>query len=373
VSLPRRTAVGWAMNASVDVAIIGAGITGLMTALALRDRGVSVACIDSGRPGGAQSAGLVRLLYSDFAEEAVRAKLLQARKAWEQLEQRWSRRLFGRGGAVVAPERIDSGVPLDCGLMPLVGEEEQALVRLDPDAGAIRAARTIELLCAELADALVSAHVLGIADHGDGVDVLTNECSIRADRLVVCAGLGGASLAEACGISIPVVRDLHERLMFPVSSDLLVHAQQDDLPAWIDQRSSSDVSVYGLPVGRTGMYALGIGGRDGDVPVERAFGATEELGELRRTRERLCAYVRAVLPGLVPEPVAARSCVITHNATGPEDIGVWQSATGSVSFLAGNNMFMFAPVLGTELADVAGGAPVPAWLDPAVHARRAAG
>lgn len=59
------------LPAAVDVAIIGGGIIGLMTALTLAERGVSVAVFEKGRIGGEQSArnwGWVRQMGRDVAE-----------------------------------------------------------------------------------------------------------------------------------------------------------------------------------------------------------------------------------------------------------------------------------------------------------------
>ncbi len=89
-------------DAEADVAVIGAGITGLTTALHLQDAGLRVAVFEAGRVGAGTSGGTSghleiapdqgwRRLVSDFGEDAAGRVIAFRRGAIDQIE-RWVER-----------------------------------------------------------------------------------------------------------------------------------------------------------------------------------------------------------------------------------------------------------------------------------------
>ena len=365
---------------TADVIVIGGGIVGLSTALHLMDAGAKVTVIEGGRIGGAQSAGLVRLAQPHL-DGHLRDHAIPAIEQWEALERRWSRRLLGREGLLAAltpplPATSDNAnnpvehVPLSTAQFPALSDDATGTAVLQRRGGTIRAARAIELLTAALQPNLVSGHVLGIAEHPGLVSVTTTELCVSAPHVVVCAGAATPGMAAAHGVTIPVQRDLHVRLTFAVRDTLREHVQQRTLPGWVDRRPESPISVYGIPVGRTGHYAVGILGRDADVPLPHgsAIAGTHEVDAMHQTSLQLIDYAQTVLPGLIPAPVFERHCIVTHLPWSTEHMATWSSDGGGIRFVAGNNMFMFAPLIGSTMADVvARGATVPTWLDPSAH------
>lgn len=59
------------VGAKVEVAVIGAGVIGLATTLALRDADVEVICFEAGRPGSGQSAGETRVFRHRHDEDRL--------------------------------------------------------------------------------------------------------------------------------------------------------------------------------------------------------------------------------------------------------------------------------------------------------------
>jgi sarcosine oxidase len=108
--------------------------------------------------------------------------------------------------------------------------------------------------------------------------------------------------------------------------------------------------VYGSPIGTTGQYVFGLIGPNVDVPF--GAGGALPLGSTMDTHvERLRTYVRKAMPGLDPEPVGIRVCVMTKLPGGSDAFRVWH--TPGVTAVAGHNLFKLAPVLGELLADTA--------------------
>ncbi|HEX2214355.1 MAG TPA: FAD-dependent oxidoreductase, partial [Mycobacterium sp.] len=131
-----------------------------------------------------------------------------------------------------------------------------------------------------------------------------------------------------------------------------------------DGTSASDFACYGLSSPAENGVKVGEHGTgvpvdpDGDRPPVDA----ERL-------ERLSAYVRDHLPGLVPDPIGATRCLYATTPT--EDFIL--DRVGSVVVGAGfsGHGFKFTPAIGRVLADLAGGelAPAPRWSLPMASGR----
>ncbi|MFD8963020.1 hypothetical protein ACFV0W_40340 [Streptomyces anulatus] len=109
-------------------------------------------------------------------------------------------------------------------------------------------------------------------------------------------------------------------------------------------------TVYGSPIGDTGRYVIGLIGAEVDIP----FGPDGALPEGSTTLDdarRVVDYVERALPGLDPEPVGVRVCVMTKLPAGSDALRAWH--TPGVTAVAGHNLFKMAPVLGELLADTA--------------------
>jgi sarcosine oxidase len=341
------------------IAVIGAGIVGLSTAVALQDAGATVRIFEKNEPGQAQSVGLARIFRASHQHPKLVQLAMRARDAWEVWEQRFGRQLLGREGLLVTGDELihayaqalrSAGAPyrhLDAAeahdLIPL-GHFPQSTTLLDPSGGSIRARRTVEVLRAAVTDRLVHGEVREIVNQASGVRVTTETGSWDCDRVLIAAGLDTPALAAQVGLEIPgepwqIIRFTYNRRG---------HIDGQSAACWIDVSMAygDGLSAYCQPIGTTGRYAVGVSrSSDGytslDVPREVMR---------RRALERSHVYVSAALPGLDPKPVDEVWCAGTM-VDYPEEDGFRTYRLGSVLALYGTNLFKFAPLLGELCAD----------------------
>jgi sarcosine oxidase len=300
----------------VSVAVVGAGIVGLATAFALLERGADVTVYERGVPGAAQSGGESRIFRHVHDDPRLVALAVEARAAWREWEQRFGAELVSGDGSVL----LGPAVEHQTGLLREAGVPTRAISThpllaacdgvLDEDGGVIRTRAAITALVAALGDRIVADEVVAVT--GEGV-VRAGAGSARYDRVVVCAGRDTAALAG----HLPVAFSTHVRLTF---------ALRGPAPAQLPCLLDSSHGAYGDPLPGNARFAVGLA----DDP--------------RAT----IAYVAEHLPGVLPEPIEERHCNVTELPWGHDGIAVWE--VGAARFIAGNNMFKHAPVLGRALA-----------------------
>jgi sarcosine oxidase len=339
------------MRRTAEVAVVGAGITGLATAYELLRRGVDVRVFEAARPGAGQSAGRTRIFRHAHRRLELVERALEARAIWEQWEEELGARLLGREGMLLTgPTAETVAALLDEAGAPgrLLDERDQAAALpilsppggpalLDELGGSTDVAAAIGLLASALGDRLILAEVFAV-EPGEPAIIESSEGIWQAGRAVLCAGAGIGSLAPELGI--PLTITCHARVTFRVRDEALAAR----LPALQEQTGAFGESVYAAAFPSEPFYAVGLVGEDADVPL----GDTTD-GLVERT----VAYVSDALPGLDPEPAGVRLCLPTELPGGPDRFEVWSS--GSVLALAGDNLFKFGPWLGRMLAAAACG------------------
>ncbi|MFH9202788.1 NAD(P)/FAD-dependent oxidoreductase [Streptomyces anulatus] len=347
----------------IDIAVIGAGVLGLATTDSLVRRGADVVCFDGRVPGSGLSGGLTRTFRHRHDDERHVALAVDGRAGFTEWERRSGKVLIGDEGAVYAgmgPADVkglalhgvahhfveaagqDSVFP---GLAPVDGP-----LLVDPGAGAIRAKHTIDALVGWVGERIVNAHIhsVTVPSDGDGVEIQTTEAIYRARHVVIAAGTAAPGLARGAGIDIPLESRLHVRPHFRVRG--YEPGRTRALPCWVDRAGIWGETVYGSPIGDTGRYVIGLIGAEVDIP----FGPDGALPEGSTTLDdarRVVDYVERALPGLDPEPVGVRVCVMTKLPAGSDALRAWH--TPGVTAVAGHNLFKMAPVLGELLADTA--------------------
>ncbi len=349
------------MRRTAEVAVVGAGITGLATAYELVRRGVDVRVFEAAHPGAGQSAGRTRIFRHAHRRVELVERAVESRALWERWEEELGSQLLGREGMLLtgptAPEVAglleEAGTPgrlLDergqAEALPILAPPGGPAL-LDELAGSTDVSATIQLLANALGTRLVLAEVLAV-DPGEPAVVETSEGIWEAGRAVLCAGAGIGTLAPELGI--PVALSCHARVTFRARDTGLAGR----LAALQEQSGVYGETVYAAAFPREPLYAVGLAGEGAEVPLGSST---------RPLVDRIVAYVRAALPGLDPEPVGVRLCVPTELPDSPDRFEVWRH--GSVLALAGDNLFKFAPWLGRMLAAAACGEREPEGLVPA--------
>ena len=327
---------------STEVAVVGAGITGLSAAYALQRRGVAFVCFEAAAPGSGQSAGRTRVFRHGHDDERLVRLAVRARAEWERLEEELGLRLLARQGVLVCgPNVAERAATFEAAGVParMVGREEQAAALplfeppedealLDELGGSIDVRAAIEGLAGALGDGLVSARVFDVAERGDGVELHTSEGIWVAERAILCPGAQLHELTDALGLDIPLSLDVHTRAAFRVREP------GARLACLLDRSNVHGEIVYAAPMPDGREYAVGLGGEE-EPPVNEALA-------------RLRAYVERAMLGLDPEPASVRLCKASKLPSGPDAFDVWR--VGAIDVLAGANLFKFGPLLGEQLA-----------------------
>jgi sarcosine oxidase len=326
-----------------EVAVVGAGISGLSVGYALLRRGVDFRVFETGVPGAGQSAGRTRVFRHGHDDERLVSLSVRARLEWERLEAELGPRLLGRQGVLICgpnvAERAASfeaaGVPArlvdrdgQAAALPVVAPpEEEAL--LDELGGGIDVRAAIDGLATAIGARLVTATVFGIKAAEGRAELHTSEGIVSAGRVIVCAGAQVEPFASRLGVDLPLEIELHARASFRVREP------GASLACLQDRSNAHGETVYAAPMPDGREYAIGLG-TEHEPPVEEALA-------------RLGAYVERGMPGLDPQPASIRLCKTSILPWGADAFAVWRA--GPVALLAGANLFKFAPLLGELLAD----------------------
>ncbi len=357
------------MPAGAEIAVIGAGVVGLSTAVHLLDLGLSVRVYERATPGGEQSAGAARIFQHAHDDPRLVAMAASSRRIYNRWQERFGAELLEPcgvlilGGAARAQaEALQTVGGLAHSFVSAPGEHLPLLeaargpALLDESAGMISARSVIDSLEACMGGRLVTDDVLALRAVDDGIEVVCQAQVSRHSRAVICAGRGTAALARGLGVELPVEYGVQVRTTFPLAAP-----GGQILPCFQDLGGVlGEPGAYGLPLPGGDRYALGLT-ETADV---RPDGSLTNPGQIKAFGERLCALAER-LPGLVPEPVEQRACWTTALPWSDSGIAVWEA--GDVLIPVGHHLFKHAPALGEALAAAAAGESLPADLAPTAH------
>jgi sarcosine oxidase len=343
------------MARSPDVAVVGGGIVGLAAADALARRGADVVVLERFTPGSGQSAGVARGYRHLHATAEQIAEAVQARGLWDEWSARAGEPLVGEEGAL----RLGGDVEADAArlraagvaaeVVPLAGDRHPALrddagpLLWDRRGGAIRAARTIEWLAAELGHRVRRAEVVAAAPGR----VATSDGPLRCGHVVLCAGAG----TERLWPHVAMRRVIHLRVTFALPGAGATPACTWGAATWADRSGRFGALTYGVADG-PGRFALGLADLDVQpAPDDPAADVVGPAPDLATVRSRLHESARAAFPGLGP-PLDEVVRLLTILSAEDEDAYVVDHRPG-MTVVAGHNLFKLAPLLGEAVADAA--------------------
>lgn len=354
------------------MAVIGAGIVGLCTAFALRERGAHVRVYERGVPGAGQSGGDSRILRHAHADPRLVAFTARSRATWAAWQERLGVELVSGDGVVAlgdrALERLASSGAAPVRELPArdlpswlpVLAPYDGPATLDKGGGATRNRAVVDAIAASLGEALVADEVLGVRELPSGrAEVRAGGATSEHDAVVVCAGRETGALLGAIGVEIPVALAAHVRLTFGLL--------RGPAPRLACLQDGSGV------FGETGVYAApSPGGRAYGVGLAETIpahpdGTLQDPDGLAGHAERVRAYAARALPGLGDEVIDVRHCWVTELPWSSDGVAVWRA--GPVLAVAGHNLFKNAPGLGQVLARAATGD----GLDPELRPEAALG
>lgn len=333
----------------VRVAVIGAGIVGLATALALRDAGAEVLCFEQRAAMGERSAGSSRIFRHAHGAPELVALALRARADYRVWEQRCGQTLVGCQGLVITGEIAQAwGEAMAAAGAPYrLASKQQAALRLptarapqdaviDDGGGVLYAGAAGEFLVAAVGDALVPGQVYALDDRSGGVVVRASNGDMTADAVVICAGAGAPALAAQAGLYLPVALAHHVRLSFPL------RRQAEDYACWIGPSARGLDTYQHRTAG--GLWAIGAHFDAASVCWEAGPARAAALA-----REAITQYVAEELDLVEPVVAGELRCTIDP---GRGD-GLHFARAGRVLAVYGENLFKFAPLLGKWAAAAA--------------------
>ncbi len=345
-----------------DVVVVGQGLIGLATTLALARRGRRVVALDalgSGHPL-TSSTGASRSIRTAYTEPAYVRLAREAIDAWRALEAETGHTILHLTGQVdlgpadlldhlgegMAAEGIESRM-VDAAALASAFPE----LRLAPGEHALHHATGGTVRASEGMDAMaVAAERLGaqlvrervtelVPGHGEA-QITTGTRALRAAMVVIAAGPWASELLLPLGIDLPLTPAVAQVTYF----DLPALVGRPGIADWGIEQSGR--GVYGHPVPGVGYkFAFDAGG-----PEPWSGSATEWPPDLREQGE-LAEWVHRRFPSTPASVLESQR----HPWTMTPDTDFVIDADGPLVVACGcsGHAFKFGPALGELVADVA--------------------
>ena len=351
------------------VVVVGQGVTGLATTLALARRGVRVAAVDalgSGHPL-TSSTGVSRSIRVAYAVPEYIRLAREAIERWSQLEREQGRQILDLTGHVdLGPETLltdleramaDEGIAshgLDASDVRTVLPELQ----LRPDERALHHREGGTVLAREGMEAMTRAatglgatlispeRVVSLETSGDGVRLVTTGGRIDAGVAVVATGPWANELLTPLGLGLPLAPAVAQVTYF----DIPALVARPGLAEW--SVDANGRGVYGHPVPGVGYkFAFDAAGTEPWSP------ATSEWAPDPDEQAALVSWVERRFPAVAATVLQSER----HPWTMTPDSDFVIDRDGPVVIACGcsGHAFKFGPALGELVADIAQEIPRP--------------
>ncbi len=369
---------------TVKNVVLGAGAMGSATAYHLAKAGQPVTLIEQfalGHDRGS-SHGAARITRHSYADPAYARLMLDAFRAWKELEAESGQPLYIRtGGVSICPESVDyvdqvasslSAIDIPHRRMtgrewnrcsPVFGLPATDDVVFEPDAGLLSAARAIAIQV-ELARALGGdstevvdrSPVRQIDLDGERPRLILDDRVIEADRLIVTAGAWTARLLPGLAVAL---RPTRQQVLYFRPSDPSPFTI-GRFPAFIYKGSGDLDSYYGMPESLgMGVKAARHGGPDVDPDQDLRTIETPYVEEVR-------AFLARTIPNLADAPIdRTEVCLYTMTEDENFKVGLLPGRDDVVvaSPCSGHG-FKFSCLIGRVLAELATTGETSIAIDP---------
>jgi len=363
-----------------EVAIVGLGAMGALSAWRLAARGARVIGFERFRPGHdrGSSHGDTRIFRTAYFESPEYVPLLQrGRELWRELEKESGQELLTlTGGLAIGPpdgelvtgliaSARENGLAyrlLDTAEMgrtyPQHRLDAGEVAALEDGAGFLRPERAVAAAAARAealgAQLLPDTEVLAVQPGGTGVVIETSRGRFMAERALVAAGAWTAKLTPQLGLPLSVER----QVMAWLAVDDPAAFAPSRFPIFIRETAPGRFR-YGFPTtdGRSIKVAVHHEGTPADPD---SLDREVHEADFQPVRD----FVRANLRGVRDEVVDACACMYT-NSPHERFIATSSASMPGVTVLSAcsGHGFKFASVLGELMAGlILGGRPLPAII-----------
>jgi len=252
-----------------DVAIIGGGIVGQMTAWELQKAGCRVIILEKSKPRNRDtgSNGLTRSIRCDYIDPFYIRMAVQAEQEWQEIEKISGQKIYEQCGLInLVPDGRFSQTPsyarrafeaLQTEGLPSKWLERKDVPKVfqapaagtDPSGGLINLNAIFDFLTQQKLEIIENTEIISIDVNPSGCVVCAASAIYNVERIVVAAGLGTAEVMRlAQGIelfSLPLVKDrpLAVRYYYPPSA-----RERDYTIEKLPVFACLDLGIYGHPI-----------------------------------------------------------------------------------------------------------------------------
>ncbi|MFI0260703.1 NAD(P)/FAD-dependent oxidoreductase [Streptomyces sp. NPDC017056] len=347
--------------ASADVAVVGGGIVGLITAERLTAQGRSVVLVDrAGIAGGATGAsgGLIRALDLSGEDGTWAAEGLEVylrggwRGSWPEVHEHGSLTLVDGDPTPSMAARIDAVRAAGHCVQPLTAQETATRFPglavpdgftglYEPRGGWLPAKEVAQAVLRDAGPHLrvLRADATAVLTTGTRVTgVATGAGTVRARAVLLAAGAGSSRLAATVGVALP----LRTRAVGYCLFDPGPGPGAADLPTVVDSATGAWLRRWG----RGTTVLAGVRSAETDVPEHVRAGVPD------REEERVRSVVRHRCPRLAWAPgVGGVTAYDAQAAGGGGSVTAWPEPRGLVTATGWDGGgFKLAPAIGRRAA-----------------------